>query len=157
MAFRASNPALQWAALVLQVICALPHVKHALAEWGKDLPQDIFEQPYADDPCTSTRQLPALTFDTQYTGPDVTALLILQLCVRMKSSSLQECIVDEVLAQLQINPLIPGVPPGDASSEIYMKLTNSIETLLLKCSERQDKLRRYAILQCLPHIRIVDE
>lgn len=145
MAFRASNPDLQWAALVLQVICALPHVRHALAEWGKDLPADILEQPYADDPCTSTHQLPAVTFDTQYTGSDETAFLILQMCVRMKSSSLQEYIVDGTLAQLQVNPLVPGVPPGEVSSELYTKLTNSIETLLLKSSERQDKLRRYVI------------
>ncbi|VDB98765.1 unnamed protein product [Peniophora sp. CBMAI 1063] len=123
MAFRASNPALQWAALVLQVICALPHVKRALAEWGKDLPSDILEQPYADDPYE-------------------TAFLILQMCVRMKSSSLQEYIVDDILAKLQVNPLVPGVPPGEASTELYSRLTMSIETLLLKCSNGQDKLRR---------------
>ena len=50
MAFRATNPALQWAALVLQVICALPHVRRALSEWGKGLPPDILEHPCVDDP-----------------------------------------------------------------------------------------------------------
>lgn len=159
MALRASNPDLQWAALVLQIICALPHVRHALSEWGKDLPADILEQPYVDYPCRSLPQPTALTSGTQSTGLDETALLILQMCVRMKGSNVQEYVVDELLAALQVNPLNPGTPPGDASkgsvfdhphravlttcpTELYAKLTTSIETLLLKESEKQDKLRR---------------
>ncbi|KZV64598.1 hypothetical protein PENSPDRAFT_738189 [Peniophora sp. CONT] len=128
MAFRAEDPSLQWAAMVLQVICALPHVRRALAEWGKDLRPDILEIPYTDDPYQ-------------------TAFLILLMCVRMKQSNVQEYIVDDLLAKLPVNPLVPGVPPGDVSQELYGKLTNSIELLLLKCSDRPDKLRRIFALR----------
>ena len=83
------------------------------------------------------------------------------MCIRMRLSNLQEYIVDELLAKLQVNPLGPAVPPGEASAglilprqfnvhltrssqELYGRLTASIESLLLKCSEKRDKLRRYA-------------
>ena len=55
MAFRVSNPGLQWAALVLQVVCALPHVQRALTEWGTRIPLDILEHTYTVDPGEGAR------------------------------------------------------------------------------------------------------